>query len=100
MIKFTTVEELREHIFKLPLDQYVMVQIGDKEVVLKPDCEHRMRQIAEETDASMVYSYYRERLDSGEVVPLFLALKFMYLKLRIIETEEETEQDLPSAGSF
>lgn len=67
MIRFTTVDELREHIFHLPLEQYVMVQIGPREVKLNPECEHRMRQIAEETDASLVYSYYRETLPDGSV---------------------------------
>lgn len=69
MIKFTNVEDLKRHIFSMPLDQYVLVQIGDGEVDLKPECEHRMRQVAEETDAAMVYSSYLERLPDGRLEP-------------------------------
>lgn len=67
MYKFTTVEELRKHIFSMPLDPYVLVQIGEGDVELKPECEHRMRQVAEETDAAMVYSCYLERLPDGSL---------------------------------
>ena len=67
MIQFTTVEALKQHIFSSPLDQYVLVKIGRAEVTLKPECEHRMRQIAEETDASMVFSSYQERLEDGKL---------------------------------
>lgn len=69
MIKFTTVENLRQHIFSMPLDRYVLVQIGDGDVELKPECEHRMRQVAEETDAAMVYSCFLDRLPDGKLEP-------------------------------
>lgn len=68
MIKFTTVEELRRHIFST-IDPYVMVQIGDGDVELKPECEQRMRQVAEDTDAAMVYSCYLERQSDGRLTP-------------------------------
>ena len=69
MFKFTTVEDLRKHIFSLPLDPYVLVQIGDGEVALKPECELRMRQVAEDTDAAMVYSSYYDREADGSLTP-------------------------------
>lgn len=69
MIKFTTVEDLRQYIFSMPLDPYVLVQIGDGEVELKPECETRMRQVAEDTDAAMVYSSYLERRPDGTLTP-------------------------------
>lgn len=65
LYKFTTVDALRQHIFSMPLDPYVMVQIGEGNVELKPECEARMRQVAEDTDAAMVYSCYQERLPDG-----------------------------------
>ena len=65
MIRFTTISDFREKLLSLPLDQYVMVQIGPRDVMLKPDCEARMRQVAEETDATLVYSHYRETLPDG-----------------------------------
>lgn len=81
MIRFTTVEALKQHIFSSPLDQYVMVNIGRGEVTLKPECEHRMRQIAEETDASMVYSSYQERLPDGTVA-LHPAIRYQWGSVR------------------
>lgn len=69
LYKFTTVEELRKHIFSMALDPYVLVQIGEGELELKPECEIRMRQVAEETDAAMVYSSYFERLEDGSLLP-------------------------------
>lgn len=67
MIKFTNIEALKQHIFSMPLDPYVLVQIGEGEVELKPECEQRMRQVAEDTDAAMVYSSYQERQPDGSL---------------------------------
>ena len=53
----------------MSLDPYVLIQIGDGDVELKPECEHRMRQVAEETDAAMVYSSYFERLGDNRLEP-------------------------------
>lgn len=69
LYKFSTVEELKKHIFSMPLDPYVLVQIGDGEVELKPECEERLRQVAEDTDAAMVYSSYYDRLADGSLEP-------------------------------
>lgn len=69
MIKFTTAEDLRQHILSMPLDPYVLVQIGEGEVDLKPECETRMRQVAEETDAAMVYSSFFDRQADGTLTP-------------------------------
>lgn len=53
----------------MALEPYVLVQIGEGDVELKPECEHRMRQVAEETDAAMVYSSYFERVEEGRLEP-------------------------------
>lgn len=63
--RFTTIEDLREEIFHSDLKQYILVQIGDKKVTLMPHAVRRMRQVAEDSDAAMVYSDYRERLADG-----------------------------------
>ena len=67
--KFKNVDDLRKHIFSMPLDPYVLVQIGEGEVELKPECETRMRQVAEDTDAAMVYSCYFDRQQDGSLTP-------------------------------
>ena len=67
MIRFTNISDFREQLLSLPLEQYVLVQIGPRDVIFKPDCEKRMRQVAEETDATLVYSHYREELPDGSM---------------------------------
>ena len=67
MYRFSTVADLREYIFRSPLEQYILIAIGDKEIILNPDCEQRLRSIAEDIDASMVYCHYREILEDGTV---------------------------------
>lgn len=69
LYKFTNVEELKKHIFSMPLDPYVLVQIGEGEIELKPECEARMRQVAEDTDAAMVYSCFLDRQPDGSLKP-------------------------------
>lgn len=63
--RFKNIQELREEIFHLALKQYILVQLDDKRVELMPHAERRMRQVAEDCDASMIYSDYRERLEDG-----------------------------------
>lgn len=53
----------------MPLDPYVLVQIGEGEVELKSECETRMRQVAEDTDAAMVYSCFLDRQADGSLSP-------------------------------
>lgn len=67
--QFINVDELRKHIFSMPLDRYVLVKIGDGEVELNPECENRMRQVAEDTDAAMVYSSHYDRQPDGSLTP-------------------------------
>lgn len=66
--RFKNVNELRETIFHSSLKQYILVQLDDRNVELMPHALRRMRQIAEDSDAAMVYSSYRERLENGSVV--------------------------------
>lgn len=63
--RFKNVEALREEIFRSPLEQYILVGLTDREVQLAPHAVRRMRQVAEDTDVSMVYAWYREVNDDG-----------------------------------
>lgn len=63
--RFKNVEELREEIFRSPLEQYILVGLTDREVKLAPHAIRRLRQVAEDTDVSMVYSWYREENEDG-----------------------------------
>ena len=69
IIRFTTVNDLREEIFRSPLEQYVLVKLTDRKIDLLPHAVRRMRQIAESTDVSMVYSWYYDVRPDGGVAP-------------------------------
>lgn len=58
--RFVDVETLREEIFRTPLEQYILVSLTDREITLYPHAIRRMRQVAEDTDVSMVYAWYHE----------------------------------------
>lgn len=68
IIKFTTINALREEIFRSPLEQFVLIQIGDKKIELDPHCIHRLTEMASEVDSTLTYCYYRDRLPDGTVV--------------------------------
>lgn len=67
IIQFTTVNDLREEIFRTPLEQFVLIKIGDKEVELDPHCIHRLTEMASDVDSTLTYCYYRDRLPDGTV---------------------------------
>lgn len=69
IIKFTNINDLREVIFRSPLEQYVLVQVGDREIELDAHCVHRFTELASEVDSTFTYSYYRDRLPDGRIVP-------------------------------
>lgn len=66
--RFKNVNDLREVIFNSPLKQYILVKLDDREVTMMPHAVRRMRQIAEDSDAAMVYSSYKEVLEDGSIV--------------------------------
>lgn len=67
--RFTTVEALREEIFRTPLEQYILVRLTDRNIEMLPHAVRRLRQIAENTDVSMVYSWYYDILPDGTAQP-------------------------------
>lgn len=67
IIRFTNINALREEIFRAPLEQFVLVQIGDKEIELDPGCIHRLTELAGDVDATLTYCWYRDRLPDGTV---------------------------------
>ncbi len=68
IIRFTNVNNLREEIFRMPLEQYVLVQLDDREIELDPHCVHRFTEIASEIDSTLTYSYFRERNSDGSIM--------------------------------
>ncbi|MDE5774662.1 MAG: glycosyltransferase family 2 protein [Muribaculaceae bacterium] len=67
--RFTTVEALRDEIFRTPLEQYILVQLTDRKIEMLPHSVRRLRQVAESTDVSMVYSWFYDIMPDGSAVP-------------------------------
>lgn len=63
--RFTTVSELREEIFRNGLEEYILVGIGNRPATFYRGGAERLIQIAEDSDATMIYSFYRDVLPDG-----------------------------------
>lgn len=66
-IRFQNVNQLREAIFEMPLDQYILIQLDNREIEISEESLHRFVSIASQTDSSFTYSYYRERNEDGSL---------------------------------
>lgn len=67
MYNFDSIKSLYSHMENSPLEDYVLVKIGKRNVALDAWTESRMKQVALQSNAAIVYSYYRERLDNEQV---------------------------------
>ena len=67
ILRFTTVNALREHIFRSGLEQYVLLQLDDKKIDISPADIRRMQETASEIDSTLTYSYFREVLPDGSL---------------------------------
>ncbi len=61
LIRFTDVNSLRDEIFKNTLEQFILVQLDDKQVNFDSNFFHRMEEVAVDSDASVTYSWFREK---------------------------------------
>lgn len=66
MIRFRNVHQLCDAICRNKLEQYVLVQLDDKEVEITDDSIQRMVEIASDVDASLTFSNYREKDNDGK----------------------------------
>lgn len=67
IFRFTNVNELREHIFRSPLEQHVLVQLDDKKIEISPRSMQRFEDVASDTDSTLTYCHYRERHPDGRL---------------------------------
>ena len=67
MYKFENIKSLYTHVLDSVDKDYVLVQIGKRNVALDSWAEQRMINVAEQTNASIVYSHYREKTDDGTI---------------------------------
>lgn len=67
MYKFENIKLLYTHVLDSVDKDYVLMQIGKRNVSLDSWVEQRMINIAEQTNASIVYSHYREKNNDGTI---------------------------------
>ncbi len=51
--RFVNVNELREEVFRRPLEQFIAVRLDDREIKLDDNCLHRMIQVADDSDVTI-----------------------------------------------
>ncbi len=61
LIRFTTVDDLRDEIFRNSLEQFILVHLDDRKVTFDPNFQSRMEEVASDSDASITYSHFREK---------------------------------------
>lgn len=61
IIRFTTVEALRDEICKNCLEQFVAVKLDDREITFDSNFMQRMEEIAADSDSSITYCHFREK---------------------------------------
>lgn len=79
-IRFTTVSNLREEIFKGSLEQFVLVQLDDKKITLDSNFQQRMEEVAADSDASVTYCHYREK--DGDKITLHPVIDYQFGSVR------------------
>lgn len=80
LIRFTNVDELRDEIFKNSLEQFILVKLDDRKIYLDDNFMHRMEEVASDSDASITYSYYREK--EGDRVTLHPVSDYQFGSVR------------------
>lgn len=66
--RFESVAKLREVILSSNLERYILVQLDDRKIEFESNGMHRLLEIAEDTDSTYTYCYFRERTPSGEII--------------------------------
>lgn len=69
IIRFKNIDDLRERILRSPLEQFVLVQLDDREITPDPNCIHRLCELAADVDATLTYCWHRDQLPDGSVEP-------------------------------
>lgn len=68
IIKFSNIRDLREKVLHAGLEQFVPVQIGNRDVEIDAMSLRRMANIASDIDSTLTYSYHRDLKPDGSIV--------------------------------
>lgn len=69
IFEFKNISDLYKQFRKLEgKEEFALVKLDGRETILDNNCIHRMEEVARESEATMIYSDYREILDDGTEV--------------------------------
>ena len=80
LIRFSTVEALRDEIFKNTLQQFILVQLDDRKITFDDNFIHRMEEVSADSDASITYCSFREK--NGEQILLHPVNDYQFFSVR------------------
>lgn len=80
LVRFTTVDALRDEIFKNTLEQFILVQLDDKKITFDSNFLHRMEEVSSDSDASITYSSFREK--DGDNIILHPVIDYQFGSVR------------------
>ena len=66
IVRFTNIQNLRDEILGGGLEQFVVIQLDDREYYLDSNYFHRMEEVASDADSTITYCHYRE-IHDGKV---------------------------------
>lgn len=67
IIRFKDIHALRDEILGGGLEQFVVIQLDNKEIETDSNYFHRMEEIASDADSTITYCHYREN-DNGKII--------------------------------
>ncbi|MBD5309012.1 MAG: glycosyltransferase family 2 protein [Bacteroides sp.] len=80
IIRFTTVDNLREEICNNLLEQFIAVRLDDRHIIFDSNYQQRMEEVAADSDASITYCHYREK--NGDSVALHPVIDYQFGSVR------------------
>lgn len=67
MYRFNNIKQLIEELTKPECPEHFLMALDDRDIEMNPEAARRMLQIASEGDYPLIYSYYKEREENGNV---------------------------------
>lgn len=68
IVRFTNVTELREEILSSPLQQFLLVQLDNREIEITETDLNRLVNTATDIDSTLTFSYFREKDFEGNLI--------------------------------
>lgn len=80
IVRFKDILTLRDEILNGGLEQFIVLQLDDRDYQLDTNYFHRMEEIASDADSTITYSHYREK--DGDKVTLHPVIDYQFGSVR------------------